>query len=283
MYRISSDPRHPGRFSLALALAVAVHAGLILGVAFEMPDPAEQASQIAVTLAVSPSRDRPEQASHKAAVNQRASDGAGAPGEPRPAGLPPMAAASSDARDSTRRRALDSRVVTRASSPLRAPRERRLTTESSPGETLLTPELDQILREMQQLQTRLQQQNQAYTDRSRVRRLSSLAAVQAEDAAYLQAWREQVESVGNSHYPEASLRYGLYGSLRLLVVVRYDGVVEEIRVLASSGYDALDEAAIRIVRLAAPFPPFPPALRESVDRLEIIRTWQFRENRLSSG
>jgi protein TonB len=252
-------------------------------VSFEMPDADDQASQIAVTLAVSPARARPEQARHKAAVNQRDSDGDGAPGQSRPAGLPPMAAASSQATDSAQRRTIDSRVVTRAAAPLRAPRERRLRTESSPGETLLTPELDQILREMQQLQTRLQEQHQAYTDRPRVRRLSSVAAMQAEDAAYLQAWREQVEAVGNSHYPEASLRYGLFGSLRLLVVVRYDGVVEDVRVLASSGYDALDEAAIRIVRMAAPFPPFPPALRESADRLEIIRTWQFRENRLSSG
>ena len=92
-----------------------------------------------------------------------------------------------------------------------------------------------------------------------------------------------MEAVGNKYYPEASLRYGLYGDLRLLVVIRKDGSLEDIRLLASSGYAVLDEAAMKVVRLAAPFAPFPAALRATTDKLEIIRTWQFQENRLSSG
>ena len=88
--------------------------------------------------------------------------------------------------------------------------------------------------------------------------------------------------MGNKYYPEASVRYGLYGNLRLLVVIRADGSLHDIRVLSSSGYAVLDEAAIKIVRMAAPYAPFPPELRATTDRLEIIRTWQFQENRLSS-
>jgi protein TonB len=103
------------------------------------------------------------------------------------------------------------------------------------------------------------------------------------DAAYLNDWRLRVEAVGNRYYPEASLRYGIYGSLRLLVVIRYDGTLEDIRVLSSSGYTVLDDAAVKIVRMAAPFAPFPPELRAEADKLEIIRTWQFQENTLSSG
>ncbi len=45
--------------------------------------------------------------------------------------------------------------------------------------------------------------------------------------------------------------------LRLLVVIRQDGSLEDIRVLSSSGYAVLDEAAIKIVRMAAPYAPFP--------------------------
>jgi protein TonB len=78
------------------------------------------------------------------------------------------------------------------------------------------------------------------------------------------------------------VRYGIYGDLRLLVVIRQDGSLEDIRVLSSSGYAVLDEAAIKIVRMAAPYSPFPPELMATTDKLEIIRTWQFRENRLSS-
>jgi protein TonB len=116
----------------------------------------------------------------------------------------------------------------------------------------------------------------------RVRRLTSVSAKQSADAAYLLDWRRRVEAVGNKYYPEASIRYGIYGSLRLLVVINHDGSLEDIRVLSSSGYAVLDEAAIKIVRMAAPYTPFPAELRATTDQLEIIRTWQFRENRLSS-
>ena len=78
------------------------------------------------------------------------------------------------------------------------------------------------------------------------------------------------------------MRYGLYGKLRLLVVIRADGSLQDIRLLSSSGYAVLDEAAIKIVRMASPYAPFPAELRATTDQLEIIRTWQFQENRLSS-
>jgi protein TonB len=116
----------------------------------------------------------------------------------------------------------------------------------------------------------------------RVRRLSAVSAQEAMDAAYLHDWRRRVEAVGNQYYPEASIRYGLYGSLQLLVVVNYEGQLEDLRILSSSGYAVLDEAAMKIVRMAAPFAPFPAALRATTDKLEIVRTWQFEENRLSS-
>jgi protein TonB len=59
--------------------------------------------------------------------------------------------------------------------------------------------------------------------------------------------------------------------------------VEGIRVIRSSGHSVLDDAAINIVRLAAPFAPFPPGIKSEVDILDITRTWQFMKgNRLGS-
>ena len=57
-----------------------------------------------------------------------------------------------------------------------------------------------------------------------------------------------------------------------------DGSVKEINVKKSSGYKLLDDAAVRIVRLSAPFAPFPSNIREETDVIDIIRTWQFRNN-----
>lgn len=94
-------------------------------------------------------------------------------------------------------------------------------------------------------------------------------------ANYLEAWCRKVERVGNLNYPEEAKRRKLYGNLTLQVALRADGNLERVRVLRSSGFDLLDEAAVRIVELAAPFSPFPPAIRAETDMLDITRTWRF--------
>ena len=63
-----------------------------------------------------------------------------------------------------------------------------------------------------------------------------------------------------------------------MVAILPDGSLKEVELLESSGHQVLDDAAVRIVRLSAPYAPFPDELRQSTDVLEIIRTWQFRKN-----
>jgi len=94
-------------------------------------------------------------------------------------------------------------------------------------------------------------------------------------AGYMRSWVAKVERVGNLNYPDQARRMNLDGALVLSVDVLVDGSVEQIRVLRSSGYDILDEAAVRIVRLSSPFSPLPAEITEDVDVLTITRTWQF--------
>lgn len=96
-------------------------------------------------------------------------------------------------------------------------------------------------------------------------------------AEYVEAWRERVEAVGNRFYPNAA-RGRLYGSLRLTVFVRADGSVEGTALDASSGHAILDNAAQDIIRRAAPFPPFPDAVRRDTDVMAITRTWHFQND-----
>ena len=98
-------------------------------------------------------------------------------------------------------------------------------------------------------------------------------------AAYMEAWRAKVERVGNLNYPEEARKRKVSGSLILDVALNPDGSVNQIIVRRSSGYKFLDDAAIRIVELASPFAPFPPAIRKETDILHITRTWQFINNR----
>jgi protein TonB len=93
-------------------------------------------------------------------------------------------------------------------------------------------------------------------------------------AQYVEDWRLKIERVGTLNYPEAA-RGRVYGSLLLSVVIRADGSLERVTIQRSSGQPLLDDAALRIVELAAPFAPFPPDIRVDTDIIEITRTWTF--------
>ena len=97
-------------------------------------------------------------------------------------------------------------------------------------------------------------------------------------AAYMDAWRAKVERVGNLNYPEKARQRGLSGNLILDVALRSDGSLSSINVRRSSGHKLLDDAAVRIVTLAAPFSPFPKNIRNEADILHITRTWKFNQS-----
>ena len=94
-------------------------------------------------------------------------------------------------------------------------------------------------------------------------------------AAYMEAWRAKVERIGNMNYPNRAREKGLSGSLLLDVAIRSDGSVKEIIIRRSSGHDLLDSGAVKIVRLAAPFAPFPDRIKGEVDILHVTRNWKF--------
>ena len=132
--------------------------------------------------------------------------------------------------------------------------------------------------EIVNLEAKLERQNQIFTNMPRVKRITSLSTAASADAFYLNSWRRKIEKIGNLNYPVEARKRKLYGSLRLLVAIEADGSLRRVKILDSSGHKMLDDAAVRIVRLAAPFAPFPDELRATTDLLEIIRTWQFRKN-----
>jgi protein TonB len=101
-------------------------------------------------------------------------------------------------------------------------------------------------------------------------------------AAYMDAWRAKVERVGNLNYPEQARRDNISGSLVLDVAINPDGSLYGTKVLRSSGHAVLDDAAVRIVELAAPYAPLPPDIRAETDILHITRTWKFRESGVTS-
>src|SRR5690606_36395278 len=141
----------------------------------------------------------------------------------------------------------------------------------------------QLSAEIASLEAQLSKDRQAYAKRPRVSRQNTAATMRDISAWYRDEWRKKVERIGNLNYPDEARRQRIYGSLRMMVIVKSDGTVEELRVLESSGRPVLDEAAMRIVRLSAPFAPFSGELARNYDQVEIIRTWRFeRGDTLSS-
>lgn len=94
-------------------------------------------------------------------------------------------------------------------------------------------------------------------------------------AAYMDAWRRRVESVGNRHYLRNTNTRQLTGRLILDVAITADGEVHAIEIQKSSGNRRLDQTAHDIVRMASPFKPLPSNIRADTDILHIVRTWNF--------
>ncbi len=111
------------------------------------------------------------------------------------------------------------------------------------------------------------------------RKFISASTKEYKYAAYMDAWRAKVERVGNLNYPEQARKKGLSGNLVLDVALNPDGSINEITIRRSSGEKILDEAAIKIVELAAPYSPFPQHIKDETDILHIMRTWQFINNK----
>jgi protein TonB len=138
-------------------------------------------------------------------------------------------------------------------------------------------ELMRRSKEIAKLSADLHESIAAYTRRPRERFVSARSQ-SFRDAAYVEAWQNKIERIGNLNYPEEAKLQNLSGSLILDVAINANGTVESIELRRSSGYKLLDDAAIRIVKLAAPFSPFSPEMRNDTDILHITRTWQFQDD-----
>jgi protein TonB len=136
--------------------------------------------------------------------------------------------------------------------------------------------------ELARMTAQIEREQQIYQERPK-RRFVGARTREYRFAQYVEDWRQKVERVGNLNYPDEARRQKIYGSLLLTVNIRSDGSVESIDIDRPSGSPILDQAAIRIVKLAAPYSAFPEAIRKDTDILAITRTWTFtRRDQLTS-
>lgn len=102
-------------------------------------------------------------------------------------------------------------------------------------------------------------------------------------AGYLNTWKNKVERIGTLNFPNAAELSTIRTYPVLEVAVTADGGLQEVVVRNSSGYSNLDQAAMQILRIAAPFEPFPASLREDYDVLRFAYEWRFGTDAATSG
>ena len=94
-------------------------------------------------------------------------------------------------------------------------------------------------------------------------------------AAYLDGWRRKVERVGTMNFPRVARRELPSAKPIVEVTIDADGRLAQAVVRRSSGQPAIDDAALRILHLAAPFEPFPRAMTANHDQIRIAYAWEF--------
>ncbi|HEY5264054.1 MAG TPA: TonB family protein [Steroidobacteraceae bacterium] len=97
----------------------------------------------------------------------------------------------------------------------------------------------------------------------------------ADVAVYLDSWRRKIERVGTMNFPEVARREKLSGTPVIEVTIGADGKLLDTVIRRSSGHAEIDEAAMRILTLAAPFDPFPSELTAKHDQIRIAYQWEF--------
>jgi len=98
---------------------------------------------------------------------------------------------------------------------------------------------------------------------------------ESDVAVYLDSWRRKIERVGTMNFPSAARRRQFSGTPVIEVTIGADGRLLQSLIRRSSGHAEIDEAALRILKLASPYDPFPPELATKHDEIRIAYEWQF--------
>ncbi|ALS94128.1 cell envelope integrity protein TolA [Xanthomonas oryzae] len=266
------------RLMMTLVISLLLHGVLILGVVFAVSEDAPLVPTLDVIFSQTSTPLTPKQADFLAQANQQGGgnhDTAQRPRDSQPGvvpqdrtGLAPQAQRATSVNAPT---PTQTRVVTSRRGEQAVP-----TPQPNPQTDPLTPADAQRLQhdaEMARLAAEVHLRSEQYAKRPN-RKFVSASTREYAYANYLRAWVDRAERVGNLNYPDDARRRRLGGKVVISVGVRRDGSVESSRVLVSSGVPLLDDAALRVVQLAQPFPPLPKT-KDDVDILQVTRTWLF--------
>ena len=286
MSAVVDSPKHhqPDVLTVALFVAAAIHAILLLAVSFRpFLDDMRTPPALEVILVQKSDSEKPDEAAYLAQSSQ---DGGGETDDnTRPAspfasdldvdsdGLAP-APMQASAPSPTEESAEDVITAVFAEDEVKTEQTTEISeaVNAPSGNVLIEQNID-----IARLAAEIDRQQQEFAKRPKKKHINA-RTTETASAEYMYHWVEQVERVGNLNYPDDARRAKLTGALILIVGIYKNGDIESITVDESSGHTLLDDAAVRIVELAAPFEPMTGKLAEETDILYIVRTWEFQSS-----
>ena len=282
-------PNNNNSLLIALSVAIIVHLVLVLGMNFTTPQPDKINKPIDITLVNTPVKSIPKQADFLAQESQLGAGEETKKPEPPAKNIPNKVNSQvKQVKKVTPKETKPKETEPKESKPkvvqkiITQPKAEKKVVTASKAEVVSKPEkrpqltAESLHQQIAQLGTEIRQ-SQPSADQTKIKFVNSVSAHKYVAAQYMKDWESKVERMGNLNYPEAATKKNFSGTLTMDVGINADGSVYSIRINKSSGNPELDEAAIKIVRMSAPFAPLPLELRKELDVLVITRVWKFSD------
>ena len=279
----------PDRLPPMLFLAALIHGILIIGITFNaaLGGEASDAISLEVTIVADPDQqiDRPEKAEYLAQASQQG--GGNTQEQVRPsAPLQSLVPIDNIGEESGDRLTESTMLEDTADQVLTTRTQQDRSVVDKPRDDPSPDESSAIFLESGVAQTlplpREDEANLRIHDQNPRQLVTSVDTKESNIAGYLQRWKTKIETIGVKYFPEKGAVQGITGSPTLEVTISASGQLAEVFVRNSSGSKIIDQAALNILRRAAPFDPFPEAIRVDYDTLRFAYKWKFSEIGVSS-
>lgn len=275
------------RISMTVFFALAIHAILILGISFDLMDNNDDViTTMEVTLVHQTSTEEPEEADYLAQANQLGGgtqQNKSQPSSPFSNPLPsPEKGFAPDSRRAVspppiKESQKQNEILDATKSNIKVEKQKAKEDIPVTTKSLSAAQLFERSQQIAKLSAEINKLKEATQQTPKRSYVTGANAKKYRFASYMDAWRAKVERIGNLNYPEVIARKKISGSLLLIVAINPDGTVHSARIARSSGHSELDQAALRIVNMAAPFSPLTKDILKDTDILYLPRVWRFQQ------
>jgi protein TonB len=261
---------------LAIFLAAVFHVIIIFSVNFTVSLPKKINKSIEITITQTVADKAPKKAHYLAQDNQLGAGEAFKKPEPPKQQLPSEGKTKKRTlkkSDKRSKKVHAKRLITQEQSEIKVNAADNTETMVDKSKPKLSP--DALVKQIAKLGANIRY-SQPSSEKNRIKFVNSVSTHKYSASQYMMDWNRKVERIGNLNYPEVARKRNFKGYLIMTVGIKQDGSVYSMRISRSSGIKAIDDAAMRIVKMGSPYPPLPKELWKELDVLVINRTWHLK-------